>query len=65
MATLAWYVAPIRKILRNMIAAIVTERPPVRYLWRVLDRLDYWVTQARLRVMDVLYGPLPDCDMRD
>ena len=62
---MAWYVAPIRKILRNMIAAIVTERPPVRYLWRVLDRLDYWVTQARLRAVDALCAVLPDCEMRD
>jgi hypothetical protein len=45
--------------------AIVTERPLACYLWRVLDRLDYWMTQARLRVVDLLCGPLPDCDIRD
>ena len=50
---------------RNVIAAIVTEIPLARYRWRVFDRLDYWVTQARLRVVDLLCGPLPDCDIRD
>jgi len=50
---------------RNVIAAIVAERPLVRYLWRVLDQLDYWVTQAKLRAGDLLHGPLPDCEMRD
>jgi hypothetical protein len=34
-------------------------------LWRVLDRLDYWVTQARLWMADMLRAPLPDCDTRD
>jgi hypothetical protein len=25
--------------------------------WRVLDALDYWLTQARLRIVDALCGP--------
>jgi len=61
----AWNVAPTREMPRNVIAAIVAERPLVRYLWRVLDQLDYWVTQAKLRAGDLLHGPLPDCEMRD
>ena len=61
----AWKVAPIRQMSRKVKAAIVAERPLVRYLWRVLDRLDYWVTQARLRVADALCAVLPDCEMRD
>jgi len=50
---------------RKVKAAIVAERPLVRYLWRVLDRLDYWVTQARLRVVDAVCGVLPDREIRD
>src|SRR5271163_979747 len=31
---------------------------PLRLLfWRVLDRLDYWLTLARLRILDALAGP--------
>jgi hypothetical protein len=28
--------------------------------WGVLDRLDYWLTLARLRILDTLAGPLPE-----
>lgn len=49
----------------NVKVAIVAERPLVRYLWRVLDRLDYWATQAMLRVVDAVCGVLPDREMRD
>jgi len=24
--------------------------------WRALDRVDYWITQARLRALDRAYG---------
>lgn len=34
-------------------------------LWRVLDRLDYWLTQARLRAATALYGDLLDGDTLD
>jgi hypothetical protein len=37
----------------------------VRCFWRVLDRLDYWATQARLWAADVLRPHSPDCDVRD
>jgi len=30
-----------------------------RLFWRVLDRLDYWLTQARLWLADEVCGPLP------
>jgi hypothetical protein len=43
----------------------MAESVVVRRFWRVLDRLDYWVTQARLWAADALRGPLPDCDIRD
>ena len=32
----------------------------VRLFWRVLDRVDYWLTQARLWTVDALYDPDPD-----
>jgi hypothetical protein len=32
----------------------------MRLLWRVLDALDYWLTQARLWIVDALYDPDPD-----
>jgi hypothetical protein len=30
--------------------------------WRVIDRLDYWVTLARLRIIDTLYGAEPETE---
>jgi hypothetical protein len=27
--------------------------------WRAVDRLDYWIWYARLRIIDALYGPEP------
>jgi hypothetical protein len=35
----------------------MTDGPPVRFFWRALDRLDYWLTQARLWVADMVCGP--------
>jgi hypothetical protein len=32
----------------------------MRLLWRALDDLDYWLTQARLWTVDALYDPDPD-----
>jgi len=37
----------------------------VRCFWRVLDRLDYWLTQARLWLADTVCGSLPDGDPLD
>jgi hypothetical protein len=31
-----------------------------RLYWRVVDDLDYWLTQARLWTVDALYDPDPD-----
>jgi hypothetical protein len=31
----------------------------MRHLWRVLDALDYWLTQARLWTVDALCTTLP------
>jgi len=28
--------------------------------WRLLDALDYWLTQARLYLVDVVCGPQPE-----
>jgi hypothetical protein len=37
----------------------LSEKPPVRFFWRVLDLFDYWRTQARLWLTDVVCGPEP------
>jgi hypothetical protein len=34
--------------------------PMARLFWHGLDALDYRVTQARLRMVDVFYGPEPE-----
>jgi hypothetical protein len=39
--------------------AIMADRLLVRFFWRVLDRLDYWRTQARLWLADVVCDPEP------
>jgi hypothetical protein len=31
----------------------------VRFFWRVLDALDYWLGQARLGIVDAMCGPEP------
>jgi hypothetical protein len=31
---------------------------PFGFFWRILDALDYWLTQARLWVVDVVCGPV-------
>jgi len=33
--------------------AIMVARPMAWLFWRILDALDYWLTQARLWVVDV------------
>jgi len=33
-----------------------------RLFWRVLDRLDYWITLAELGALDALCGPLREGD---
>jgi hypothetical protein len=38
----------------------LTDRRMARLYWCLLDRLDYWMTQARLWTVDALYGPNPD-----
>jgi hypothetical protein len=40
-------------------AAIMINRPPVRFFWRAFDGLNYWLTQARLWVTDAACGPEP------
>jgi hypothetical protein len=39
---------------------IVTTGRLRRSFWRVADALDYFVTLARLRMLDALAGPLPE-----
>jgi hypothetical protein len=36
-----------------------------RVFWRALDRLDYWLTQAILWLVDAVCGPLLDGDTLD
>jgi hypothetical protein len=31
-----------------------------RLFWRMIDALDYFLTLARLRILDALAGPLPE-----
>ena len=33
-----------------------------RLFWRALDEVDYWICCVRLRILDVLCGPLPEGD---
>jgi hypothetical protein len=37
--------------------AMMADRQLAALFWRVLDRLDYWLTQARLWVADMVCGP--------
>jgi hypothetical protein len=30
-----------------------------RFFWRIADGLGYWLTLARLRILDAVAGPLP------
>ncbi|MBV9200531.1 MAG: hypothetical protein JOY83_12535 [Alphaproteobacteria bacterium] len=36
----------------------MADKPLLRCFWLVLDRLDYWLVQARLRLADMLSSPL-------
>jgi hypothetical protein len=63
-AALAGYAAAWREMPRDG-SAIMADRPLVRFFWRVLDWLDYWLTQARLWLADAVRGPLPDGDTLD
>jgi hypothetical protein len=35
------------------------DRAIARLFWRALDRLDYWLTQARLWLVDAVRDPEP------
>jgi hypothetical protein len=37
----------------------MSDKPMVRFFWRVLGRLAYWLTQARLWLADAVCGPMP------
>jgi hypothetical protein len=37
----------------------MTDGPLVRFFWRVLDAVDYWLTQARLWLVEAVYDPEP------
>jgi hypothetical protein len=37
----------------------MAEGPLARFLQRVLDRLDYWLMQARLRLVNAVCDPEP------
>jgi hypothetical protein len=36
------------------------ETPLGRIWWRIGDSLDYWLTLARLRILDAVAGPEPE-----
>ena len=38
----------------------MAERLQMGFFWRILDALDYWLTQARLWVVDVVVRPCVD-----
>jgi hypothetical protein len=38
----------------------MADGPTARLFWRVADELDYLLTLARLRILDMLAGPLPE-----
>jgi hypothetical protein len=38
----------------------MADGPLKRLFWRVVDRLDYLVTLARLRILDAVCGPEPE-----
>jgi hypothetical protein len=38
----------------------VVDGAAARLFWRALDWLDYWLTLARLRILDALTGPEPE-----
>jgi hypothetical protein len=38
--------------------AVMADRLRMGFFWRILDALDYWLTQARLWVVDVVCGPV-------
>jgi hypothetical protein len=44
---------------RAMGVASMAESPLVRLFGGVLDRVDYWLTQTRLRLVDAVCGPEP------
>lgn len=33
-----------------------------RLFWGLLDWLDYWIWDARLRIADAVYGPEPEME---
>ena len=35
----------------------MVDGPQVRFFWREFDALDYWLTQARLGIVDAVCGP--------
>ena len=38
----------------------MTDGPLRRLFWPVIDQFDYFLTQAGLRILDMLAGPLPE-----
>jgi len=40
----------------------LADGPFGRLFWRTLDALDYWLTQARLWLVDAVCGPEPEAD---
>jgi hypothetical protein len=43
----------------------MTNEPLARLFWHALDRLDYWLMQARLWIVGAAYGPFLDGDTPD
>jgi hypothetical protein len=43
----------------------MADGPLAQLFWRILDRLDCRIMQARLWTVDAVFGPLPDNDTPD
>jgi hypothetical protein len=44
----------------HVVVSVVSDSSMI--FWRAVDRLDYWIWYARLRIIDALYGPEPETE---
>jgi hypothetical protein len=43
-----------------LVSAFLIRRAAAAFFWRVADKVDYLVTLARLRILEVVCGPAPE-----
>ena len=48
--------------LAGRVPRIAYERHRAALFWQVVNRLDYWVWYARLRIIDATYRPEPETE---